>query len=181
MILYEPDVKEGAGKDEDSVLSDGDIEKLTDAIEKLNQTLIEQKTEEVSTEEVTTEEASTEEVIIPEEEMPLQKKDMVNLVNTVESLNKSVDKLVQFQVDGQKEKQEEKERSLAKSQSDLVFLDETVDNHLYLTSQVENADINDVYTMTLSIRNVCLLAFLIFLVLFFFRACRTVLERALNR
>ena len=151
MILYEPELEEGTEKHEDNVLSQRDIEKLSDAIEKLNQTLIEQSTTEESTEEETTEE----EVVIPEEELPLQKKDMNGLIQTVESLNKSVDKLVSYQEEEEKQKVEEKDRALAKSQSDLVYLDETVDSHLYLTSEVENADIDDVYTMVLSIRNVC--------------------------
>lgn len=180
MILYEPEIKEGEEGNEDSVLHDGDIQKLTDAIEKLNQTLIEQSSSEEELEEESSEE-STEEVVIPEEDMPLQKKDMDKVIDSINGLNKSVDKLVEYQENQIKEKQIEKDESSAKSRSGLVFLDETVDNHLYLTSEVENADINDLYTMTLSIRNVCVLAFLLFLVLFFFKLCRTVLERALNR
>lgn len=42
-----------------------------------------------------------------------------------------------------------------------------VDNRPYMSSEVINADINDVYTMVLSIRNVVLLWFLVWLLLKF--------------
>lgn len=45
------------------------------------------------------------------------------------------------------------------------YVSQEVDNRPYLSSEVVNADINDVYTMVLSIRNVVLLWFLIWLVL----------------
>lgn len=45
------------------------------------------------------------------------------------------------------------------------YVSQEVDNRPYLSSEVANVDINDVYTMVLSIRNVVLLWFLIWLIL----------------
>lgn len=44
------------------------------------------------------------------------------------------------------------------------YITQEVDNRPYLSSEVANADINDVYTMVLSIRNVVLLWFLIWMI-----------------
>lgn len=128
-------------------------------------------TEAVTTE-LVTEEVTTE--AIPIEEMPLQKKDMDNLVESVDKLGDSVDTLVKIE-------RENQDRNSTEAEVGLKVLDETVDTHLYLTSQVENATINDVYTIGLSIRNVLVLALLLGLSLFFFKLVRTGLERMLNR
>lgn len=45
--------------------------------------------------------------------------------------------------------------------SSLVFADTTVDSHLYLSSEVDGATLNDIYSIGLSIRNL-LLVFLLF-------------------
>lgn len=42
----------------------------------------------------------------------------------------------------------------------IVYLDETQDTNLYLSTQVENVDLNDMYSLLLSTRNCCLLFFL---------------------
>lgn len=44
--------------------------------------------------------------------------------------------------------------------SGISYLDDTQDTNLYLSTQVENADLNDMYSLVLSTRNCCLLFFL---------------------
>ena len=44
--------------------------------------------------------------------------------------------------------------------SGISYLDETQDTNLYLSTQVENANLNDMYSLVLSTRNCCLLFFL---------------------
>lgn len=44
--------------------------------------------------------------------------------------------------------------------SGIVYLDETQDTNLYLSTQVQNVDLNDMYSLMLSTRNCCLLFFL---------------------
>lgn len=175
MILYDETIvlDEGGGSnDANSMDINATLKKLEESIARLNQNLeksTEISTEDVATEEIT-EEISTEE--IPEEEMPVQKKDIDSLKESVEGVSKSVDNLAS---------QEKSRAEMSTQSSGLVYLDETVDSHLYLTSQVENATMNDLYTMTLSIRNVAVLALLIFLSLGLFKLVRTGLERMLNR
>ena len=146
------------------------LAKLEESVSRLNENL-EKATEEVTTEEVTTEEVTTEE--IPLEEQPLQKGDMFALTDSVDRLNDSLDSLVRME--------EQNRDGSNEIQLGINYLDETADTHLYLTSPVENATINDIYTMELSIRNVLVLALLLGLSLFFFKLVRTALERMLNR
>ena len=141
------------------------LAKLEESVSRLNENL-EKATEEVTTEEVTTEE-------IPLEEQPLQKGDMFALTDSVDRLNDSLDSLVRME--------EQNRDGSNEIQLGINYLDETADTHLYLTSPVENATINDIYTMELSIRNVLVLALLLGLSLFFFKLVRTALERMLNR
>lgn len=175
MRLYDEVVETGEEitPNEHSVDLSTTLEKLEESITRLNEN-IEKSTEEASeaASEEASEEASTE---ILEEELPLQKKDMMELKESVDSVAESVDKLVKM------EQAKSATEETTEESSELVYLDETVDNHLYLTSQVENATMDDLYTMTLSIRNVCVLALLLGLSLFFFKLVRTGLERMLNR
>ena len=176
MIYYAEDIvpidTEGDSQnDSDNVSLNETLQNLTESISRLNENL-ESATATEEESEVVTEEL-TEEIL--EEDLPLQKKDMMALQESMDSVNDSLDTLVKLN-----------ERSLEEgttedSTSALVYLDETVDTHLYLTSQVENATINDVYTIGLSIRNVLVLALLLGLSLFFFKLARTALERMLNR
>lgn len=65
--------------------------------------------------------------------------------------------------------------------TNIVHLDETADTHMYLTTPVENASINDVYTLSLSIRNLLLVFFLFWLSLKIFGLLRAAIERVMNR
>ena len=177
MKLYDETIEEEGGQNADNVDIVKALSKLEESISRLDKTITDSMTE-AETEEVT-EEATSEEVVL-EEDQPLQKKDMAELKKSVDNLCGSVDKIVSMEQE--KAKQEELKKSEATRETpDLIYLDETVDSHLYLTSQVENADINDVYTMTLSIRNVCVLALLLALSFCIFKLLRTCLERMLNR
>lgn len=63
----------------------------------------------------------------------------------------------------------------------LVYLGSGTDTHLYLSSEVENADLNDVYSMLLSTRNVLLLFFLVFLILKVGSMLRDIFARLMNK
>lgn len=167
------DVPEG-GNNEDSVDIGKTIEKLEESITRLNENLEKATSTEEIEEEV--KEEITEEVSTEEADLPLQKRDMDSLKESVDKLSDSVDKVLDIN-----QKQLEMTASSMEVSSDLVYLDDSVDSHLYLTSQVENADINDVYTMTLSIRNVCVLALLLGVSLFLLKLVRSAMERAFNR
>lgn len=52
-----------------------------------------------------------------------------------------------------------------------------IDNKLYLSAKVNNADINDVYSICLSIRNIVLLFFMILLLIKF----KGMIHNAINR
>lgn len=176
MIYYAEDVlvldTEGDPQnDSDNVSLNETLSHLEESISRLNENLESATATEEETEEAT--EEITEEIL--EEDLPLQKKDMMALQESVDSLNESMNTLVKLN------ERSLEEGTTEESTSSLVYLDETVDTHLYLTSQVENATINDVYTIGLSIRNVLVLALLLGLSLFFFKLVRTALERMLNR
>lgn len=176
MIYYAEDVlvldSEGDSQnDSDNVSLNETLSHLEESISRLNENLESATATEEETEEAT--EEITEEIL--EEDLPLQKKDMMALQESVDSLNESMNTLVKLN------ERSLEEGTTEESTSSLVYLDETVDTHLYLTSQVENATINDVYTIGLSIRNVLVLALLLGLSLFFFKLVRTALERMLNR
>lgn len=163
-----PEVQEGS----ENVSSDDLVKAITElkeSVEILNQNLT---TEEEVTTEVATEEVTEEP--IPVEELPVQKKDVIVLQESVDDLSKNVDKVVKvLTIENDTEETTEKPT--------LTYLDDSVDTHLYMTSQVENASIDDVYTMTLSIRNICALALLLGISLFLVKGVRTALERLLNR
>ena len=63
----------------------------------------------------------------------------------------------------------------------LVYFGSGTDTHLYLSSEVENADLNDIYSMLLSTRNVLLLFFLVFLILKVGSMLRDIFARLMNK
>ena len=65
--------------------------------------------------------------------------------------------------------------------TELVYLDPTIDHSLYFTTQVENADLNDIYTIQLSIRNILLIFGLFALAFICYRMIRGTVDRLLNR
>lgn len=150
------------------------IKQLTEAVQKLDQDLNPEPVTDENGEEVT-EEVSTEE--IPEEELPVQKKDLDKVVESVDNLQKTVGEIKQIQSDQLENSTEE----ASTEEPQLTYLDETVDHHLYMTSEVENADINDIFTMLLSVRNVALLFMLLWLSLKIFGMIRAAVDRVMNR
>lgn len=63
-----------------------------------------------------------------------------------------------------------------------LFIDDpTVDNTLYMSSTVQNATINDVYSIQLSIRNLLLLGGLLALAIVLWKMVRSTVDRLLNR
>lgn len=63
----------------------------------------------------------------------------------------------------------------------IVYLDSSADVHAYLSTEVENASINDLYTVMLSCRNIVLLMFLIFLMWKMWGALKNVISKIMNR
>lgn len=66
------------------------------------------------------------------------------------------------------------------SWSFIDFLDESVDHHLYLSSEVQDASIDDVYSMLLSTRNIILLFFLVLLLWQSFRVLKSAFYKVFN-
>lgn len=179
LIVYdvEPVPEEPVGEEipnEDAKSLTESIKQLTEAVQKLDQDLNPEPVTDENGEEVT-EEVSTEE--IPEEELPVQKKDLDKVVESVDNLQKTVGEIKQIQSDQLENSTEE----ASTEKPSITYLDENVDNHLYLTSQVENADVNDLFTIGLSIRNVLLLFMLLWLSLKIFGMIRAAVDRVMNR
>ena len=65
--------------------------------------------------------------------------------------------------------------------TELVYDDPTVDHTLYLSTTVQNADIDDLYAIQLSTRNILLVGFLFGLGFICYRMIRSTVERLLNR
>ena len=63
----------------------------------------------------------------------------------------------------------------------IIFSDSSADTHLYLSTEVENATLNDLYSIALSTRNVLLLFLLLWLVLKLFGSLKNVICRIMNK
>ena len=63
----------------------------------------------------------------------------------------------------------------------IIFSDASTDTHLYLSTEVENATLNDLYSIALSTRNVLLLFLLLWLVLKLFGSLKNVICRLMNK
>lgn len=148
------------------------IEQLDQTVSELNQNLTTEEESEEVTEEVT-EEVSEE---ILEEDLPVQKKDIAELKESIDGLAVGLNEIKRVE-----ESQIEYTQNRDTEPSVLTFLDESVDHHLYLTSEVENATINDVFTLSLSIRNLLLVFFLFWFCLKILGMLRAVVDRVANR
>ena len=152
-----------------------DFQRLIESIEQLNQTVSELNqnlTTEEESEEVT--EEVTEEIL--EEDLPVQKKDIADLKESIDGLAVGLNEIKRVE-----ESQIEYTQNRDAEPTVLTYLDETVDHHLYLTSEVENATINDVFTLSLSIRNLLLVFFLFWFCLKILGMLRAVVDRVANR
>lgn len=63
---------------------------------------------------------------------------------------------------------------------DLTFLDPRADHHLYLSSEVEFANLNDIYSIALSIRNIILLLVLVLVGWKLFNLCKSAIYKMFN-
>ena len=168
------------------------VEKLDEISKKLDY-LTEEETEE-ETEDVTQE--VTEEVTeISYEDQPLQKSDAQDLSHQLAVISHKLDLLNDnftteeeiVRSSGEEESSEEDPQlamiqdSSEDDNGELQLVDHGVDGHLYMSTQVENADLNDVYSMLLSTRNVLLLGVMLGLIVACFLLFRMAIERLLYR
>ena len=162
------EVTEGVNYSENFAEINSNLQKLNDGVESLVQvlTVTEEPTEE-PTEEVT-EEPTENPVVIALE----------NLDGNVTMLRQE---LAEYNSEEPTEEPTEEVTEEPTEEPQLVYLGSGTDTHLYLTSQVENADINDVYTMILSTRNILLLFLLVFVAFKFGSMLRDVIARFMNR
>lgn len=79
------------------------------------------------------------------------------------------------------EEDEEEGSLLDTAWSYLEFLDPTVDHTLYLSTEVRDATIDDVYSLVLSFRNIVLLGGFFFVALMLYKIVRGTMERLLSR
>ena len=171
----------------DSTERDAIISSLDEINEKLDSLTTEETEEE-------TEDVTEEITEIPVEDLPVQKKDMESVEEGFQRLGSKLDTLNR-NVEGLQATEEEpveqettEEASLAMIEEtsedengDLVLVDHGVDGHLYMSTTVENADLNDIYSMLLSTRNVLLLGVMLGLVICCFLLFRMAIERLLYR
>ena len=108
----------------------------------------------------------------------------------LEEINKNLEQLnqnfteIRTQQEEQEQEQEQEEQEQeeqSSTASGLVVNDTSADTHLYLSSEVENATINDLYSIALSTRNIVLLFCLIFLFMRLFGALKNVIYRIMDK
>ena len=173
------------------VLSD---ERLIEALDRLNENIESMNNTEGVSEDVT--EEITEEVTeLPIEEQPLQKQDLYDLSENIQSMSDDL-RIVSAYVQDLQTNSEEASRSedptedtslqilaeveVDEETSEEVTIDHGADGHLYMAEQVENADLNDIYSMLWSTRNVVLLFMLMWLMVICFKFFRSAIERLFN-
>lgn len=177
----------------EGVLSD---ERLIEALDRLNENLESiNNTEEESTDELT-EEITEEETEVPVEEQPVQKQDLYDLSQDIQDMSGNLRILSDYVQDLQASSEEEARREGETEAPSLQILaememdeetseerpvDHGADGHLYMAEQVENADLNDIYSMLWSTRNVVLLFMLLWLSVICFKLFRSAIERLFNR
>lgn len=162
------EVKEGVDYSENFAEINSNLQKLNDGVESLVQvlTVTEELTED-PTEEVT-EEVTENPVVIALE----------NLDGNVTLLRQE---LAEYNSEEPTEEPTEEVTEEPTEEPQLVYLGSGTDTHLYLSTEVENADLNDVYSMLLSTRNVLLLFFLVFLILKVGSMLRDIFARLMNK
>lgn len=150
------------------------IDSLNESITLLNENL-------ATTEEVTTEEITTEEVTTEESELPVTKGDLEQLHIDLDNVSSGIDDLIDnlnvyFQNTYTYRNVTPEDLQVSAKDPEV-----SVDTHYYLSTEFENADINDIFSLMLSIRN-CFILFAIFWFIFMaFRLLRSVVERLMNR
>lgn len=146
----------------------------------------EEVTEEVTEESV--EEETEEKIELPLSEYEELKHKVEELEQNVEDNQKINKNLEQIDLDVKlltekvgNENNGSKEPVNPQNESDIVYLNDNADTHLYLTTEVQNAGLNDVFTVALSVRNILLLFFLMWLVIKIFDKFKNVFYRIFNK
>ena len=68
----------------------------------------------------------------------------------------------------------------ASTEIPLVVMPPNVDNNLYLSGVAENVTLNDIYSVTLSFRNICFLFFLMVCGFCLFKAFKSIIYKIFN-
>lgn len=182
-------ISSGENSQEGSVSDERLIEAINDLTEKIDQM-------NTTEEEVTDEEVTEDPTEVPIEEQPVQKQDVYDLKESIQDISNDLSVVSDYVEYLKTNSEEEARREGETEEPSLVVLaevatdeetseeytiDHGADGHLYLAEQVENADLNDIYSMLWSTRNVLLLFMLIVCVFICFKLLRSALERMLNR
>lgn len=133
----------------------------------------EENLEEVTTEEVITEEVTTEEVTTEEIEPIDYTEYLEDISEQLERLRDSISNM---------SSNNRNDGELVIPDNDLIILGSgTGDFNLYLSGEVENASLNDIFSVGISIRNVLLVFLLAWLCLKLINGFKGVLYRLMNR
>lgn len=110
-----------------------------------------------------------------------------NNANSTESEENSLstDELVQIVKSLQSENNQLREQITdsteeATTEVPLVVMPPNVDNNLYLSGVAENVTLNDIYSVTLSFRNICFLFFLLVCGFCLFKAFKSIIYKIFN-
>lgn len=151
-----------------------DIDALQESIDALRETI-----EQVNT---------TEEVATDENGNPVESTEVATEDPVVVALNEGFSNLDNRMVTLQNTLEESmtteevtEQATEATEEPVLTFEDETVDNALYMSSKVENATMDDMYSLVLSFRNVTIVLMFMLIGFLVFRMLRNAVERVMYR
>lgn len=92
-----------------------------------------------------------------------------------------IENMIKNQAEEETEASEEETEEENEEATELgLIFEDPVDAHLYLSSKVENANMNDIYSVLLSSRNIILLFVLIVVVWKLFNICKTAIYKMFN-
>ena len=104
------------------------------------------------------------------------------LNQNIKTLNDNIQMLNENLEEASTEEASTEEASTEEASTEgIIFSDASTDTHLYLSTEVENATLNDLYSIALSTRNVLLLFLLLWLVLKLFGSLKNVICRLMNK
>ena len=95
--------------------------------------------------------------------------ELIQIVKTLQSENEVL-----------REQIEESTTEAASTEILGVVLPPSVDGQLYLSGQAENVTLNDIYSVTLSFRNICFLFFLLVCGFCLFKAFKSIIYKIFN-
>lgn len=102
------------------------------------------------------------------EENTLSSNELVQIVKSLQSENNQLREQI---TDNTEE---------ASTEIPLVVMPPNVDNNLYLSGVAENVTLNDIYSVTLSFRNICFLFFLLVCGFCLFKAFKSIIYKIFN-